>query len=144
MRLMTLAPSALAGVLLAVGSLPAPAALPDGSELRVLFVGPNPDDVRASVSETLFMYDKAEASYARHTPAFRELLEAHFDEVGVVFGEDYTPDMSDDYDVTIFDALPKPLHGRSVLPDDFGKPAILVGYVAPRLTRSLGLKLDWL
>ncbi|MHC4909786.1 MAG: hypothetical protein ACYTF9_08725 [Planctomycetota bacterium] len=115
----------------------------DRGELRVLFVGPNPDDVRASVSDILFMYDKAESSYRGHTPAFEALLEAHFDDVGIVYGEDYTADMSDAYDVTIFDAMPPAVDGR-YLPDDFDSPALLVGYVAPRVTGSFGIKLDWL
>ena len=109
-------------------------------DLRVLFVGPNPDDPAADVGSVMEHYHRAHEIYARHTESFRALLEEHFDDVTVVHGSDYRPSMSADVDVTIFDAqLAQPL------PRDFGHASIFIGYVGPNLTdRQLGTKLDWL
>lgn len=40
---------------------------------------------------------------AERTASFEKMLKQYFKTVGVVQGKDYAPDMSDNYDVTVFD-----------------------------------------
>lgn len=123
------------------------------SDLRVLYVGPDPD-----VEPVVPSYYEDPARVAALTrerlPAFRAFLEEHFTSVRVVVVDDYVPAMSDAVDVTVFDARPPVLETRQVddmarkirLPDDFTAPALFVGEVAPfTLGRfGAGLKLDHL
>ncbi|SMD15129.1 Disulphide bond corrector protein DsbC [Pedobacter nyackensis] len=75
-------------------------------------------------------------------PDFKQFLDQHFKAVTLVDARDYKPALSNDYDVTIFDAQPEPLvpekkikdaDGRIIktiyakyLPENFSKPVILL------------------
>lgn len=86
---------------------------------------------------------------------YKNLLDKYFDKVVVVYSEDYTPAMSDKYDVTIMDELPnaletvdfglyrsgksimrgtKPLMFDKYLPDDFAGAVIVMGRITDDLT----------
>jgi len=127
-------------------------------DLRVLFVGQDPAAPQVGY---------ADAEKPRTLPLLRErtaaweaLLRYHFENVTVVYGADYEASMSDAVDVTIFDALPKPLvasvreqdpetgewnyEPAQFLPDDFSKPALAIAHHTPRIGEPLGTKLDWL
>ena len=127
-------------------------------DLRVLFVGQDPAAPQIGY---------ADAEKARTLPLLRErtgaweaLLRYHFKNVTVVYGADYEASMSDAVDVTIFDALPKPLveavreqdpdtgewsyEPPVYLPDDFSRPALAIAHHTPRIGEALGTKLDWL
>ena len=98
--------------------------------------------------------------YRERTAAYAALLRAHFADVKIVHAADYTVAMSDGVDVTVFDSTPKalsparrtrdPRTGRATyaparyLPRSFDRPALMIGWVAPRVGESLGLKLNWL
>ncbi len=165
---MTFAPLALP--MLAVATLLTAAAAQDSSqdsapdtpraksELRVLYVGDNPE------SPKIYFADSADARtkqlYSERTPAFTAFLGERFEHVTVVFGDDYTTDLSDAVDVTIFDTRPRALSkavrgvdpetGQSTyvaatyLPQSFDRPAITISANSPTIGEPLGLKLDWL
>ncbi len=128
------------------------------SDLRVLYVGDNPE------APKIMFADSADARtkelYSERTPAFAAFLGERFEHVTVVFGDDYTTELSDAVDVTIFDTRPKalaeavrgtdPVTGESLytpasyLPESFDRPAITIAANSPTIGEPLGLKLDWL
>ena len=91
---------------------------------------------------------------ADRSPAWESLLRYHFEHVTVVHAADYRPGMSDDADVTIFDARPPEregagrdigsYHQAGYLPHDFDRPALLIAENSARIGEPLGLKLDWM
>ena len=88
---------------------------------------------------------------ADRTGAFEKLLRGYFDDVKVVSSNEYTPDMSDSYDVTIFDDAPGALgevEGDALyppyLPKDFDRAAIMIGRIAPQMAEGLHLKFNFL
>ncbi len=117
----------------------------------VLFVGNDP------AAPKVPFRDLAKARtfklYRERTAAFEALLRYHFENVKVAYGEDYRVEMSDDFDVTIFDTLPKALtkavrqpvyKAATYLPESFDRPALLIADNTPRIGEPIGLKLDWL
>ncbi len=90
---------------------------------------------------------------------FGELLRTYFDSVTVMRAADYRPEMSYNYDVTIFDGVPPTLVDREVvkdengrvtnvipasyLPDDFSAASITIGCIGNTIGRSIGSKNDW-
>ncbi|MCR9248650.1 MAG: hypothetical protein NXI31_26785, partial [bacterium] len=85
-----------------------PAASADESrELRVLFVGHDPEAPKVAFRQ--LAKPRTFQLYRERTAAFEALLRYHFENVTVVHGEDYLASMSDDYDVTVFDTRPKPI-----------------------------------
>lgn len=127
-------------------------------DLRVLLVGQDPAAPQVGF---------ADAENPRTLPLLRErtaaweaLLRYHFANVTVVYGADYDATMSDAVDVTIFDALPRPLAAAVreqdpetgemsyeppvYLPEDFSRPALGIASMTPRIGEPLGTKLDWL
>ncbi len=124
----------------------------------MLFVGHDPTSPHISFPD--MAVERTHELYAERTPAFDAFLRAHFDEVQVVHSADYTPEMSAAVDVTIFDTPPPaieeagwhtdPLTGQEVyskavhLPQDFDRPALMIGEASPRIGEGIGLKLDWL
>ena len=91
--------------------------------------------------------------------AFGDLLRTYFDSVTVMRAADYRPEMSDAYDVTIFDGMPPVLEERAIirdangrvtdvkaaryLPDDFSAACITIGRVGDAIGRRVGTKNDW-
>jgi hypothetical protein len=106
--------------------------------LKVLYVGYDP---QKPMPAKLVWYMPSEKRYAEfyktRMPAFKSFLEKNFTVVKTVDGRDYDSKMSDDVDVTIFDAYPVKL------PADFNRPAILLAAVAPDIGIPIGLKFDW-
>lgn len=141
-------------VLVVVMAFVAATAAPKKQNISVLYVGgsaefddsfdrgQNPEEHAASVRVRMASWEN--------------FLKEYFKKVTVVHADDYTEAMSDDYDVTVFDGLPSqprtPRHHSSVtrdylsatyLSEDFDRPALTVGHISDRLTRSLGTKNDW-
>lgn len=128
-------------------------------DLKVLYVGYRPDMPLPDWA-ILRIAAEQQTDYKGRMPAFEQLLGKYFTMVKTVDARDYTERMSQDYDVTVFDALPRPLKMPVVkkdsvfgftisqesgvyLTEEFDRPAVFVGYVSDEMGRSLGLKLDW-
>ena len=89
-------------------------------------------------------------------PTFKKLLESYFTHVETIDTRDYREEISKQFDVTVFDALPVPIKptefeespflGKSLkcqgeyLTKNFDSPALFIGYVADEIGHSLGLK----
>lgn len=127
--------------------------------LKVLYVGNRPD-MPLPDYYTSQLGAEAFADYKGRMAAFELMLKEYFTEVKAIDGRDYTEQMSAVYDVTIFDALPKPIIPPVVerdprsgfvtkiqrgkfLSDDFDRPVVFVSHMADEMGHSLGLKLDW-
>ncbi len=125
------------------------------SELRVLYVGPgpvSPADVPTwphGVPRDLSTEERERFAELRseRPEAFRRLLAEHFDRFKIIVADDYRIELSDRFDVTIFDAQPpvietqKQAYGwdRKIrLPDDFSQPAMMIGEVGPFTVGKFG------
>lgn len=116
----------------------------DKSKLRVLYVGGNPDMERGG-----------EASVKERMASFEKMLNNYFTSVTVVHADDYTQQMSYDYDVTVMDGRPKEItpmfmdqeKGIYLKPgyftEDFDKPILTIGALGDELGRRIGTKNDW-
>lgn len=121
------------------------------NDLEVLFVGNDPEAPKVPFAD--LAKPRTYALYRERTAAFEALLRVHFENVRIVHGADYTADMSDDFDVTIFDTRPKALtqavrepvyKAATYLPESFDRPALMIADNSPRIGEPMGLKLDWL
>lgn len=127
------------------------------SELRVLFVGQNPENPKVPFPG--LATERTHELFRERTGAFDKFLNEHFESVRIVHGEDYDSGMSDEVDVTVFDALvsenklnPPALGGIAALgyggtqhlAPDFDRPALMISHISARLGEDMGLKLDWL
>jgi len=125
-------------------------------KMSVLYVGGSPDiNTYGAVADSVALAKSAKA----RTADFTRFLKKHFTKVTAVDGKDYTSEMSDKYDVTVFDGKPKPLRpeireydaqGRitkyerpAYLPDDFDRAAVCIAEASENLGRSIGTKNDW-
>lgn len=100
-----------------------------------------------------------EASIKERTANFTKFLKKHFTKVTAVNGKDYDPNMSKNFDVTVFDGRPnvyrkgireKGPDGNYIkyerdayLPDDFSSAAVCIAQASEEIGRSLGNKNDW-
>ena len=100
-----------------------------------------------------------EASIKERTANFTKFLKKHFTKVTAVNGKDYDPNMSKNFDVTVFDGRPnvyrkgireKGPDGNYIkyerdayLPDDFSSAALCIAQASEDLGRSIGSKNDW-
>ncbi len=125
--------------------------------ISVLYVGGSADMETFTV-DGLDSVAVAKSVKARMA-SFEKFLKARFKTVKVVNGPDYTADMSNDYDVTVFDGHPNELRplimerdeqGRvtryeraAYLPDDFDRPALCIAGASEEIGRSIGTKNDW-
>ncbi|MEM1453437.1 MAG: hypothetical protein AAF957_28520 [Planctomycetota bacterium] len=107
------------------------------SALRVLLVAHDPSSPQVSFPD--MATERTHALYSERRDAFAALLREHFQNVRVVHASQYTPAMSGEEDVTVFDARPARELDRS-----FSHPALMIGETSPRMGEPLGLKLDWL
>ena len=126
------------------------------SNLKVLYVGGNADyesfmEKRSS--------EEHEASVESRMQAFGDMLRDYFDSVAVINGKDYTPELSESYDVTVFDGrIPtiKPAIRETdaqgnitryvraqLLPEDFDCAAVTIGSTGESVGRAIGSKNDW-
>ncbi len=119
--------------------------------LRVLLVGHDPASPKVPFRQ--LAKERTFRLYRERTAAFEALLRYHFENVEVVYGEDYVPAMSETADVTIFDCRPKALkevvrepkyRPAEYLPSDFDSPAILIAENSPWIGEPVGSKFDWL
>ncbi len=125
----------------------------DQSDIRVLYLGPDPDKEPKLREFTSEAGRAAELIKAR-AGEFRTFLEGHFKKVSVVTPDTYNESMSNDYDVTLFDAPPSPIGEQKrmgvtlpvLLTAGFDRPALSIGAVTWRLIGRVGLnrKLDHL
>ena len=136
--------SALSLIFCLIFSFSADAA--ENSKLRVLYVGPDPASQPnvPTYSPTRYLTGKDRERFAElrneRPEAFRSLLSKHFDKFKIIVAADYRVELSEQFDVTIFDAQPpvietkKQAHGwekRIRLPDNFSHPAMMIGEVGP-------------
>lgn len=118
---------------------------PTKSDITILYVGRKPvvDSSARSASRP-----------AGRMVQFEELLTTHFKTVTTLDVSKYKASVSDDYDVTVFDAMPPAIERidmgtwtRSLrFPADFDRPAVVVGNVGPRALgrNGIGKRLDHL
>ena len=124
-------------------------------DLRVLYVGGQPDLDRYSAKPTP---EELEASVTGRMAAFETFLKGKFTSVAVVRGADYSPEMSDSVDVTVFDGNPPVLErasngydrkgiayyrGAKLLPDGFDRAALTIGSISESVSQPIGCKNDW-
>jgi hypothetical protein len=132
-------------------------------QLRVLYVGYSPEKplppnslrIGAGISD-----DRFEEDLRSRMDAFKSLLNKYFGEVATIDARDYKEEISDDYDVTIFDGLPEPVRpqilerdpetGNTIryeaaqyLSDGFSNAAVFIAQIAPTLGEPIGTKTDW-
>lgn len=129
-----------------------PASAIDKQPLKVLYVGGSTDVYQAAPEER--------DSLARlRAQSFKDMLEHYFTSVTVLIGDEYSADMSKDYDVTILDGRPKEIRPAimerdaagnltryeraSYLPADFDRATVTIGQIGEIVGRSIGSKNDW-
>lgn len=123
----------------------------DKSDLKILYVGPNPDgDIQAPGYISGPDAERYVELKKERKSAFKAFLEQHFANVQLINAKDYVPEMSKDADVTIFDELTpavrtvdtdgweKPIR----LPDDFHHASLMIGEVGPLTLGRHGLGLQ--
>lgn len=126
-------------------------------QLKVLYVGGSAD-IQTGYGTDVDP-ETVQKSVTERMAAFEQLLREYFTTVKVVEAKDYLAEMSDAYDVTIFDGKPRELtpafqkkdaQGRVVkyvragyLPKTFDRPAVVLAEMGETLGRTIGLKTDW-
>lgn len=125
-------------------------------KLRVLYVGGSanwqPEHFEGKPEEL-------KKDIAQRVSSFEGMLKQYFTDVNVVDAADYSPSMSEQYDVTLMDGTPKPIIARQNITDasgkitgiipagylseDFNEPMLFIGELGEKMGRSIGLKLDW-
>ena len=131
-------------------------------KLRVLYLGGQADWTHGEMGSNDHFKDEAEykAEVAKREASFGELLRTYFTTVKTMQAKDWKPEMSNGYDVTIFDGCPPVLKekekdyiykGRTqkiklkeYLPQDFSCPSITIASIGERVGRQYGSKNDWL
>lgn len=124
--------------------------------LKVLYVGGQPDfEVDGGRRHSP---EEIEASVVSRMAAFENFLSSKFTTVKAIRGSDFKPELSNDYDVTIFDGrLPEIEPARMgydskgevfsvrarMLPYDFDRAAITIASMGEYVTRAIGSKNDW-
>ncbi|RXF72211.1 protein-disulfide reductase DsbD domain-containing protein [Arcticibacter tournemirensis] len=127
-------------IILSVAAAQAVAAELKGEKiaLKVLYVGYSPErPMPANVVYYSTVPKVVEQVYKTRMADFKAFLESRFSKVETVDVRDYTPDMSNNADVTILDA------GPVKLPADFSRPVVLMHAMAPNVGLPIGLKFDW-
>lgn len=128
------------------------------SKISVLYVGVNPDDPVQIVKKGYDSQEVFEENVHRWED-FGTFLNKNFIIVKLIHHVDYSAELSDKYDVTIFDACPKALKERVLernekgevtnyeaakyLPQDFSAAAITISDISAQIGEGLQLKLDW-
>lgn len=84
---------------------------------------------------------------------FVKFLKSRFATVKYVDCKEYKQSMSNDYDVTVLDGIPTPLHPRvyedhkymqaQYFTEDFDRPVVSIAEMADRCLNSIGSKCDW-
>lgn len=117
-------------------------------DLRVLYVGGSADGTFADEA-------KQQQSVKERMASFEQLLNTYFTSVTVITADKYTQKMSDGYDVTIMDGVPKPLvpeftdmkrqvfKKAGYLTEDFNQPMLTIADVSSNIGNRIGCKNDW-
>ena len=126
------------------------------SNLSVLYVGGSPDmnTFATKVDSTVLT-----ESIKQRMASFEKFLKQYFKKVTVIHAEDYTPELSDDYDVTVMDGKPRILQPEiretdatgkitkyvraGYLPQNFDRPMVLIAELGSVLGERIGVKFDW-
>lgn len=124
------------------------------SDLKILIVAHNPDSLQTNGYGSPVSPRYAELAKTRGKE-YKKLLEPYFKTVKLMNSEDYDYTMSDHYDVTVMDDLPKPIEsvdlglyrsGESIvrgdqvmtydryLPDNFDRAIIMTGLLTDDMT----------
>lgn len=128
------------------------------SDLRVLYVGIDPASPQKAVKGRNELPTQFETRLLRWNE-FKSFLAQEFKVFKQLDRLEYNAAMSDDYDVTIFDARPKVLKERiwesdgkggvkryepaAYLPDKFSAAALSINQLSSNLGEAIGTKLDW-
>lgn len=130
--------------------------------LKILYVGYSPEKERPIYNEREvgfypkdFFYKEIESRMNE----FKTLLEEYFQSVTTLDVREYKQDVSKEYDVTIFDALPAPIikaedlrdnkgnYIKTLLPQyldsNFDSPTLFIGHTGGVMRNRLDLKIDW-
>ena len=131
-------------------------------KLSVLYLGGQVDWENGSMGHINHFKNDAEFQQAlsERMSAFEQLLKTYFTTVKTMPAKDWRPEMSDQYDVTIFDGKTAPIdsikemfyyNGGSrmvthyvYIPENFSRPCVTIGTMGETLCRSIGIKNDWL
>ena len=127
------------------------------SKLRILYVGIDPTSSQKPEKDRFETQKQYETRLLRWDD-FKLFLNQYFKTLKQIDRLEYKPELSKNYDVTIFDAWPNPIkkkvyekgkNGEMIyrpaqyLPDDFSAASLTIRIASPELGASLGLKLDW-
>ncbi len=128
------------------------------SKLSVLYVGWNPEHPEQHIRKGYGSKAVFEEKKLRWSD-FKKFLNTYFKSVKMVHHWDYNSKMSEGYDVTVFDAMPKKIKGRVTekdadgnytkfeyehyIPEDFSAAAITLNTMTERTRYSVKHKLDW-
>lgn len=127
------------------------------TDLRILFVGGSSDFYMMGGVKVDSIEQKKSADI--RTASFGKLLKQYFKNVNVIKAAEYSPTLSDSYDVTIFDGKPTPWRNKkyiydekgnikdvippAYLPMDYSSPTLCIAEYSNELGLSLGIKNDW-
>ncbi|WEK37522.1 MAG: protein-disulfide reductase DsbD family protein [Candidatus Pseudobacter hemicellulosilyticus] len=131
------------------------AAMAQQQPLKVLYVGGSANWENDAFKKP----EDKQQDVLRRMLSFRDMLQTYFSKVDTISAAAYTQQLSDKYDVTIFDGTPKAISERKTIKDasgrvtkyepagylteDFSKPVLFIGELGEKMGRSIGLKLDW-
>lgn len=131
-------------------------------KLRVLYLGGQADWTHGEMGSNDHFKSQTEfeQEVAKRTAAFGELLRTYFTTVKTMAAKDWKPEMSNGYDVTIFDGRPpvykeieeeyyykgetQKMKVKAYLPEDFACPSITIASIGETIGRQYGGKNDWL
>lgn len=132
-------------------------------DLNVLYVGYQPNlPISENLSVTVTGHlsnERFKEEYKTRYIEFINYLKATFTNADGIDARGYKSEMSEEYDVTIFDQITTPISevslikndqgqtiGRSpakYLDEDFTHAAVLIGHVASSMTQPIGSKFNW-
>lgn len=131
-------------------------------KLRVLYLGGQCDWTHGEMGSNDHFKSQAEfeQEVAKRTASFGDLLRTYFTTVKTMPAKDWKPEMSNGYDVTIFDGRPPVLKEtekeyiykgqtqkmkiKSYIPQDFACPSITIASIGETVGLPYGSKNDWL
>lgn len=127
------------------------------TNIKVLYVGGKSDIQTIGVQKIDTV--AVEKSAVERSASFTALLKKYFKAVKFVHQSEYKPELSDYYDVTVFDGTPAPLTKReyikdekgnitgvipaTYLPFNYSRPTLCIAESSENIGRSLGSKNDW-
>ena len=88
------------------------------TDLRILFVGGSSDFFTMGGVKVDSIEQKKSAEI--RTASFGKLLKQYFKNVTLINAAEYTPTLSDSYDVTVFDGKPTPWRNKRYIYDEKG------------------------